>query len=105
MSGADPEQQTITVSEAETLWGMPANITFTFTARLLTKIEVDFQRPPSFQAAVADYERQFGTPIEKTLKSQIEVSRVRWQNNAEKGRLLIELTETQGMMHAVFERR
>ena len=75
---ADQAEQHITLSDVPWLWNSPADLVLSFSGGRWRALHATVKRPPALVEAVADYEKQFGPPLEKQLARQ-EVSRIRWQ--------------------------
>jgi hypothetical protein len=96
-------RKTILLAGSRFLWDAPADVLLAFGARGLQRIEVTFTQPPSFAHAVADYEKQFGPPATMKLASQEQESTVAWSIKRAEATLSITLSETQGIMRAIYE--
>ncbi|MCX7047552.1 MAG: beta-galactosidase [Candidatus Sumerlaeota bacterium] len=105
ISKPDNAGATISLSDAQILWGAPADMVFAFENDRLARIEATFKRPPALTEAIADYEKRFGPPIEKKIVRQEKVSRIVWRAVSAGQTLEIILTETQGTMSLTYQLR
>lgn len=93
----------VAVTDAPLLWKSPTDLVLSFRGGRLHSIRATVKRPPALIEAVADYEKRFGPPQEKTLARQEEVSRIRWQVKQDAGLLEIVMTEAQGTLTISYE--
>lgn len=86
-------------SDAEVLFGLPAAFDIHFSGKRLRKISATFVQPPNFRDTVAAYEKQLGTPLEKTVTdNQFEQSSVKWLIKSGDSTMEVLLTEAQGVV-------
>lgn len=97
------DDSSLTVAESHAVFDAPARTEISFSKQAMKDIVVTFSQPPSFRAAVADYEGRFGMPAEKRLADDpFEQSTVRWMVPGKAVDLAILMTEAQGVMKVVF---
>jgi hypothetical protein len=84
----------------------PARTDVVFAKGTMSSVVVTFSQPPAFRGAVADYEKRFGTPAEKSLTDdQFSQSTVRWLVSGKAADLSIQMTDAQGVMKVVYTLR
>ena len=103
LSRPDSAGRTIEVTDVELAPDAPADAVLSFEAGQLRKIDVTFKRPPALVVVIADYEKRFGLPAEKSLKRQEELSRIRWHYVRGNQALDVVMTEAQGTLRIAFD--
>jgi predicted secreted Zn-dependent protease len=81
----------------------PANIEVGFQNAQMNRIVATFTQPPALSEAVAQYEKQFGPPIQKSIASNaFDTSTVVWSIRCKKADLKVTLAETQGTLEITY---
>lgn len=89
----------IEVADSHAVFDSPARTEIGFEGERMKDIVLTFSQPPRFRDAVADYEKRFGKPAEKTLTDdQFSQSSVRWVIPGKGGELTILMTDAQAIM-------
>lgn len=97
-------EDSVRVADSRALFDAPAEVGMQFEKAAMKRIVVTFTEPPSFRAAVEDYEKRFGKPVEKALTDeQFSQSTVKWLLSGKVADLSILMTEAQGTMKIVFD--
>jgi hypothetical protein len=100
------ENVVVEINDAYAVFDAPARIDVAFTKGAMGNIVVTFSQPPSFRGAVADYEKRFGKPVEKSITDdQFSQSTVRWVVPGPGADLAIQMTDAQGVMKIVYTLR
>jgi hypothetical protein len=100
---AGKAEATVGVFDAKLLWKSPTDLVLSFRGGRLQAIRATVKQPPALVEAVADYEKQFGPPVEKKIARQEEVSRICWQVKQDGVRLEVVVTEAQGTLAVSYE--
>lgn len=96
----------IEISDAYAVFDAPARIEVVFAKGAMNSVIVTFSQPPAFRGAVAEYEKRFGAPAEKSLTDdQYSQSTVRWVVPGKTADLLVQMTDAQGVMKVVYTLR
>lgn len=87
----------IMVSDAEMLFGAPANLELIFQNGQLTRIGATFTRSPNLEEVVSTYKKELGQPVQETIVAEAyATSKVRWIKKQDDAELEVTVTETQG---------
>ena len=84
----------------------PADIEIAFVGGRMSKIAVSFSQAPPLTDVIAEYEKRFGRPAVKRLATQAYgTSTIRWETPQRGQVLTTTVTDHQGSMRIVFERK
>jgi hypothetical protein len=91
------------VSNTNAILGSAAEIDVIYHGAAMSSINVTFIQPPVLTDVVTNYDKLFGSPVEKNLAvSEDKVTTVKWSHKTSDVTLTVTLTETQGTLGIVY---
>jgi len=94
-----PNANQLRLANTTALFHSASDVDILFRAGIMSSINAVFRQPPALSAVVAEYDKQFGTALEKHIaSSEDQVSTIVWKNTYGRLSLTVTVTETQGTL-------
>lgn len=106
MSSSSIHPRYIQLNEAKSLFDLPAEVRIYFDGNVMNQVSIKFTQPPSINQVLAQMNKRFDQAIQSTISSDaFSETRIVWAQQVDKEKLTIILTENQGVMQIIFDRK
>ncbi len=96
----------IQINDAKTLFDLTAEVRLYFDDNAMNQVSIKYTQPPAVTEVLADFNKRFGKPTSSKISADaFAQTRITWQQKIDDEQMSIVLTEDQGVMQIVFDRK